>query len=172
MKYNKIYIMVPPGSGKSTLASKISSILKIKNFDLDDIKYRIESFHEISPISRNEKLKEILKSNSWIIEGSYAHPWIEPAIRQSNLVIIIKPAIFSNIMRLISRYIKRKLGKDKALKGAESLYDLKKLFGYARTYKNDYFLKHKALAEKYKKPLIILTNNTQLNEFINNLKKN
>ena len=157
MRFSRMYIMGPPGSGKTVIAKKIAEKTGIKNFDLDDAVYRENEYKKINPKSRNKKLRKILKDNSkWIIEGSYAHPWILPALKKADCVVIINKKRKLIISRLIMRYLKRKLGFDKAKKGAGTINGLTKLIGYASTYPKDYYLKHTSLARKNNKHPIIL----------------
>lgn len=162
--------MGPPGSGKTSFAKKICQELKIKNFDLDDVKFRKDSYKKIDSKKRNKKLKEILKNKQWVIEGSYAHSWINPAIKKANIVIILKKPFILTMKRILMRYLKRKIKKDKAQKGAGTIKDVFKLINYAYTYPNDYFLKHLKLAKKFKKKILIFTRKSQLNKFIKELK--
>ncbi len=166
----RIYIMGPPGSGKTSFAKKICQELKIKNFDLDDVKFRKDSYKKVNSKKRNEILKKILKNKQWVIEGSYAHPWINPAIKRANIVIILKKQFIFTIKRILMRYLKRKIKKNKAQKEAGTIKDVLKLVNYEYTYSNNYFLKHLELAKKFKKKILIFTRKSQLNKFIKELK--
>jgi len=58
-KISKIYIVGIYGSGKSTLARKLYTFLKIKTYDLDEIKYK-RKYDIIRPVNeRLEKIREI-----------------------------------------------------------------------------------------------------------------
>ncbi len=163
--------MGPPGSGKTSFAREISKKLNIPNFDLDDIAFREDSYKKISPSKRNQKLREILNKNKrWIIEGSYAHPWINPAIEKSDLTIILKRPFTIITRKIFSRYLKRKIKRDKAKKGAGKIKEIFKLMNYAYTYPKDYFLKHLRLSEKFNKKKLIFTKKAQLKKFIKELK--
>ena len=170
MNPNKIYIMGPPGSGKTSFARKICRSKKLKNYDLDDIKFRENKYKPIAPQKRNQKLQAILKHKDWIIEGSYASPWIKPAIKKADLILILKMPFLTTAKRILFRYLKRKISLDKSKKGAGTLADLKKLLGYAKTYENNYFIKHKRLAKEYRKPCVIISSTSELNHFIKEIK--
>ena len=79
MKYNKILIVGGIGSGKTTLAKKISKILKMKYYEIDNIAYKRRDVHEkYKPNERDKKLKSIVKRKKWILEGFYDRSWVHP----------------------------------------------------------------------------------------------
>lgn len=163
--------MGPPGSGKSTLAKEIAEKTGLKNFDLDDVIYREREYRKTSSKERNAKLKKILNENSsWVIEGSYAHNWILPAVKKADFIIILKKPFSLIKRRLVFRYLKRKIGLDKTEKGAGTLSDLKKLLNYAKTYQKDYFLKHLSIAHKEKKKAMVFNSKKDIDHFIGGLK--
>lgn len=66
----KVIIVGCPGSGKSTFAKKLSNAINITLYHLDIIKWK-EDKTTISKEEFDEKLKEILKKDKWIIDGNY-----------------------------------------------------------------------------------------------------
>lgn len=167
MKYNKIFIVGGIGSGKTTLANKLSNILHIKTYELDDIAYKKrETYEKYKPKERNKKVKVILEKKKWIIEGFYSRSWIYPIYRKADVVIIlnIKPSISKK--RVILRFLKRKFfSKRKA--------SLKKTIGllkYVEEYPKKYFKIQKETAKKLSKRMIILKNNSEIREFLEKLK--
>jgi adenylate kinase family enzyme len=168
-KISRIYIMGPPGSGKTSFAKRISHHLKIPNFDLDNITFRKDKYKKISPAKRDKKLKNIIKNKSWVIEGSYAHSWIYPAIKRAKLIIILKKPFNVIAKRIVMRYIRRKIKIERAEKGAGTLKELLKLINYAQTYPEDYFVKHLSIAKKFKIKTIVFTKKSELNEFIESI---
>ena len=69
MKFKKIYIFGASGSGKSYLADKLSNLLKISHYDMDDVRF----IHKFSKARTKEKRKKlvdkIIRKKKWIIDA-------------------------------------------------------------------------------------------------------
>jgi adenylate kinase family enzyme len=110
MQYRKIHIIGGPGSGKSYIAKKLSTLCDIHSYDLDDIfwdraanDYGTKAHEE----DRVTALCEILKKNSWIIEGVY-YRWLSQAFEDADIIIILSPSKYIRHWRISKRFIKRK----------------------------------------------------------------
>ncbi|MEK6913904.1 MAG: AAA family ATPase [Nanoarchaeota archaeon] len=166
----RIYILGASGSGKSFISKKLSKILRISVYDLDDLfwKHGKERKYDVKrdEKERNNLLKEITKKDKWIIEGCYSS-WIEDSIRKSDLVIWLDPSFPILAHRLILRFFKRKI-----LMSKDGLKDLGLLLKYAKNYhvKNQPagFYKHKELIEKNKLKFIYIKNKRELKKFLKN----
>jgi shikimate kinase len=167
-KINRIIIWGGCGHGKTILGKQISKILNIPNYDLDKVTFNKNFTTKVSDFLRDKRLKNIITKQKWIIEGAYAGEWIYPAIKKSNLVIILKINPFIATKRVIFRFIKRKIRKTEDRGGP--LTDLPRIMKYAYGYTSDYYPKHIVLANKFNKNCIILKNKNQINNFLNNLK--
>tara|TARA_Y100000310_G_scaffold75551_1_gene71903 strand:+ start:1768 stop:2280 length:513 start_codon:yes stop_codon:yes gene_type:complete len=170
MKYNKIFILGGIGSGKTTLANKLSKILKIKNFELDDIAYKKrEAYEKQNPKARDKKLKVILKRKKWIIEGFYSRPWIHPIYKKADIIIILNIELSISKRRIIKRFLKRKLSFKKEKRFNEKLKSNLNLLKSTGEYPK-YFKIQKETAKRFNKNTLILKNNKEINDFIKNLK--
>jgi adenylate kinase family enzyme len=113
MKDNKrIHIIGGAGSGKTRAARKISEKIGIATYDLDTIFWdnRDDSYNKKAiPEVRDQKLREILLHESWIIEGVYFQ-WLRESFQQANVIILLTPNYAICTLRIISRFIKRKIG--------------------------------------------------------------
>ena len=168
MKLSKIFIMGIAGSGKTYLASKISKKLQIKSHELDEIIFNKNNFIRIDDKKRDEKIKKILKHKKWIIEGSYTKEWVNPMIKEADLIIALKIHPFKTKQRIIMRFIKRKIKKGKRF---ESLKDFFNLIKHSNKTVSKRKIDHtKELAEKNKKKLLILRNKRQIKKFLRKLK--
>ncbi len=168
MRYQKILIFGGIGSGKTTLAKKLSEIIKIKTYELDNIAFKDrKNWIRENEYNHDKKLRNLLKNKKWIIEGVYAGDWIIPIVKKADLIIIlnIKPSI--SIGRIISRYLKRKIHESRK----ETIKDLISLIKYARLYPKEYFLKHKNLARKSKKHTITLESKKEINLYLSEVKQ-
>ncbi len=172
-KLKKIHILGTSGSGKTFLSKKLSKLLKIKVYDLDDIFWLRKGARKYD-IKRNKKernrlLKEIIKKKKWIIEGCYSS-WIEDSIKKSDLVIWLDPPFYILVYRLILRFYKRKF-----LNTKEGWKDLGLLLKYAKNYhKKDQpagYHEHKELIEKHKIEVLYIRNKKELNKFLNEFEK-
>jgi len=133
----KIHIIGGPGSGKSYASKKLSDLLKIKYFDLDDLYYdnKAKSYGQMTPEKiRGKKLKDILKEESWIIEGVYFY-WLSSSFSDADHIIILTPNAFVRNFRIIKRFVKRKLGLIKTKH--ESIRDFANLLRWSNQYEKD-----------------------------------
>ena len=112
MKFRKIHIIGGPGSGKSYMANLISNQINIKNYDLDDIFWDNSSniFGSRADVRiRDINLQNILLNNSWIIEGVY-YGWLSASFDKADIIIVLKINVYTRDWRIITRFLKRKIG--------------------------------------------------------------
>jgi len=169
MKPKKIYILGTSGSGKSTLAKKLSKLLNISSYDLDNIFWykKYTKKREIS--KRKEKLKQLIKGKKkWILEGVYTD-WSEKAIKKADLIIWISTTSHVLSWRIFKRHFKQKREK------RESLRDCFNLIKYARGYKRDKahtgYESHKKIINNHRKEVVILKNNKEIKKFLGEISK-
>ena len=175
MKPDKIYILGTVGSGKTYLAKKLSEILKIEHYDLDDIFWTTKFNKKRNEKERNILFKEICNKKKWIIEGVYS-TWIECGIKKSNLVILVNPKTPALLYRIIKRYIKREKSKIKGKERYnENFNDLLGLTKAVLKYKRKSFergyYKHKELIDKHKVEVIYLRNKKETNKLLKDITK-
>ncbi len=82
----KIILIGCPGSGKTTFAEKLNKFTGIPLFYLDAIWHKPDRTH-ISREEYDERLCEILKLDTWIIDGNYNRT-VEPRIKASDTVFL------------------------------------------------------------------------------------
>ena len=170
MKYQKILIIGGIGAGKTTLAEKISKLLKIKNYEMDDLVHKRRDIHiHHTPFMRDKKLKLILKRKTWILEGFYDHPWTYPIYKKVDLIIILDIKISIAKKRIITRYLKRKVFQNKNKNINKQFKTVLKLL--KKISKNSEFIKiQKELVKKYNKDSIILNTKKKITKFLNEIK--
>lgn len=111
--FERIYVIGGPGSGKSYAGEKLSQIFHIKSHNLDHIFWDKNDKNygkKASKEQRKKGVKNILKNKSWIVEGSYTKEWVCPLISKADLIIVLNSNIFVRDLRIIRRFIKKKLG--------------------------------------------------------------
>ncbi len=104
-RYNRIWIIGGSGSGKTHLAQRLSKILKIKNYELDDILWAKKYTLKRPKSSMIKRLYMITKRKKWIIEG-VSSSWIDQGIKKANLVILLIMPSSKIIWRLFLRHLK------------------------------------------------------------------
>jgi len=108
----RIHIVGGAGSGKTHASRRISEKLGILAYDLDNIFWdnTDDSYNKkASPEVRDQKLKEILLNQSWIIEGVY-FKWLRESFQKADVIILLMPNYAICTLRIISRFIQRKIG--------------------------------------------------------------
>lgn len=99
----KILIIGNSGSGKTTFAKKLSSDLDLPCFEVDSFVWKPIGYNE----KRSEKeiddsINEILKRDSWIVEGVFGKI-AEYFINDANKLIFLNPDIETCLARLSVR---------------------------------------------------------------------
>ena len=103
--YKRIYIIGNSASGKSRLAKRLSRILKIKSYDLDDFywKRKFTKKRDIKEIQK--KVTEIATKEKWIIEGVYSS-CIKCSIDRADLIIWLDYTFPVILLRLLMRQLR------------------------------------------------------------------
>ena len=83
----RIAIIGSPGSGKSTFARKLQEKTGLPLFSLDNIWWKPDRTH-ITREAFDERLAALLKTDAWIIDGSYSRTF-EPRIKACDTVILL-----------------------------------------------------------------------------------
>jgi hypothetical protein len=83
---------------------------------------------------RNNALDNILKEESWIVEGVY-YRWVAQAFKDADLIIILTTSKWIRHLRISRRFIKRKLGIMSSKK--EKLRDFKDLVKWNHKFDSD-----------------------------------
>lgn len=110
----KIYIIGPTGSGKTTLAKNLSKQYKIKYYELDLLVYDDKNGHIKRKDEEREKMfQSILKKKSWIVED-VGRSKFEKAKEKANIIYYINIPRIVVYKRVITRFVKQRLKKEKA----------------------------------------------------------
>tara|TARA_Y100000310_G_scaffold339688_1_gene433141 strand:- start:128 stop:652 length:525 start_codon:yes stop_codon:yes gene_type:complete len=170
MNSKKIFVLGTVGSGKTTFSKKLSSILKIKHYDLDDIFWTNKFNKKRSEKERDKKFKELCNKNKWIIEGVYS-TWIEYGIKKADIVVLLKIPKTSLFWRITKRSIKRKkekqLGKERYNQNFKDYLGLLRATNryYNKNFNRGYY-QHKKLIDRNKVKFVILKTNKEIDNFL------
>ena len=109
----KIYVIGPSGSGKTTLANHLAKKYHTKSYELDCIKYDDINNHRKRTDKEIEELfSEILAKKSWIIED-IGREKFKKGLEECDKIYYLKLSKFRVYLRVIKRWFKQRLGKEK-----------------------------------------------------------
>jgi shikimate kinase len=172
MKTQKIHIVGIYGSGKSTLAKQLGEMLKIKTYDLDEIKYK-RKYDKIRSVAERKKIvKAISKKKSWISEG----PWLDYALdlyKSADLVVFLEIPERTLYKRIIIRHFKRKMSGKNYFK-----HNLRTTLGVLKNvrryfHSKDHFMTlktHKDYIDKYARKVLVVKNKKDIEALIESLR--
>jgi adenylate kinase family enzyme len=135
--FQRIHIIGGPGSGKTYAARRLSHLLGIPTYDLDDLFWdsAAQSYGvRASDADRDAKLKAITDEAAWIIEGVY-YRWLRPSFERADIIFVLRPSVFLRDWRILRRFVSRKFGVMPTKK--ESLLDLYRLIAWNHQYDGD-----------------------------------
>jgi adenylate kinase family enzyme len=162
----KIHIIGSVGSGKTTLAKMLSTRLNIPFYELDNVVWRRSKNGDIrrSPEERDERLNNIISSDTWIIEGVH-HKWVPHSFQNAELIIFLDTDYSKRTYRIIKRFIFQVFDIEKAnYKPTFKMF--KKMFAW-----NAYFEKESkpeiiTILSQYNDKLLVLKDNIEINNYI------
>lgn len=162
----KIHIIGCSGSGKSYLAKALSKNYSIPHFDLDDIYWdnSADGYGVKMPIEkRTALLNDILKNDSWIIEGVY-YAWVGKCFEDADKIYLLDLPKRVYTYRIIKRAIKRKLGFEKGKK--ETLKSVYNLLKWTDTFQNKSMFEIRNILSAYLSKTVWLRNSKDVQKVI------
>lgn len=99
---NKIAIIGGPGTGKSTLGKKISNILFIPCFSIDNIKF----YKNWIPKKRkyiDDEIHKIINTDKWIIEGNHLRN-LEIILEKADMVVFLDFPLRLQLFGIFKRF--------------------------------------------------------------------
>lgn len=99
----RIMIIGGPGSGKSTLARRIGERTDLPITHLDAVFWQ-PGWIEPDKAEFNDRVREIIAEDRWVIEGGYSGTYPERATR-ADLIIFLEVAMPVRLFRTIKRSI-------------------------------------------------------------------
>ncbi|MDF2921646.1 MAG: shikimate kinase family protein [Paenibacillaceae bacterium] len=111
----RVHIIGSTGSGKTYLAKQLSDTFNIPYFELDNAMWNrsVENPGKNPPEVRDRLLNNILRQESWIVEGVY-HTWTSQCFTLADRIIFLTPNTYFRDLRIITRFIKQRIGSEKS----------------------------------------------------------
>ncbi len=168
-KSKKICLFGCPGSGKSTLAKKLSSFLKLNVYHLDNV-YWLPNWNKLSKDEFDNELMELLKNDSYIIEGNYNRT-LDIRLKECDLAIYLDFNRITCLIGVIKRYFMyRNKTRDDITKGCDESLD-KEFISYVWNFNKLHRKKYYEKLQNFDKKYIILRSRREVKKFLKALKK-
>ena len=168
----KIYIVGPVASGKSTLAKKISRIRGLEYTELDGLVHiKDQTKKKWGNIRRSDDaiqglFLKVLENKDWLVEDA-GRLIFNDAMIDADLIIHLDIKSYLRKIRIITRYIKQKMGLESCLY-TPNIRMLKFLWSASKNYdlgRDD--LKKRLKIHKDK--LLVIRNKKDYDAYLNNL---
>lgn len=147
-RMKRIMVIGCSGSGKSTFALELGRITGIEVTQLDRLNWRA-GWKEVSRNEFDRQLDEVLKKDSWIIDGNYSRT-MEKRLEKAQVVFRFRLSTAACLYGYFSRLIKGKLGKKRIdmAEGCSERFDLD-FVRFIAGFENDNAERTEKLLEKY-----------------------
>lgn len=157
--WKKIIILGGPGSGKSVLAYNLGEELNIKSYYLDAMHYKYADKDE-----RNEQILDILKTDSWVIDGTYTSTLAE-RMKQADVIIYLDYSTFAHLKGVICRSIKNNGKEKKEIPGLKEKLEFDVLKITYNWNRNRRKIIYEMLEKNNNKEIFIFKNRNKLNKW-------
>ncbi|MEK5439246.1 MULTISPECIES: hypothetical protein [Paenibacillus] len=158
----RIRIIGACGSGKSYIARELSKKYGVNYYETDNLVWdRNGENLRYSVEERDAQLKEILDKPSWILEGVH-YKWGQESFGKADLIVILRPNRVFRDLRVITRFIKTRLGFEQAnyKQSFKNLYVM--IFEWNRGYDQEAIHRIIELTNNFSDRRVILKNNKEL----------
>ncbi len=162
----KIHIMGGSGTGKSYIAERLSKKYNIPHYDLDNFFWdnSANQYGMKMPVDKRTKmLNDVVVKDNWIIEGVY-YSWLTESFERADYIFILETPKLIYKFRIIKRFIKRKLGLERAKK--ETLKSLKNLLRWTDKFQQVNMPEILFVLEKYQEKTVILKSKKDIYMYI------
>ena len=156
MSDKKLHIFGSTGSGKTYIAGLLSQKYSIPTLSLDDIFWdNSEGYFGIiaDAEKRDRSLNEFLDGPSWIVEGIYHHDWVRRSFKEADLIIGLMVHVWIRDIRVVQRFLKRKLGLLHSKK-RETWAGFYRLLKWNHGYDHDNFIRTKEILLEFEHKVV------------------
>lgn len=169
--HKRIYIIGNSASGKTSLAKRISGVLKIKAYDLDDFYWEKKFIKKRDKKKVDALVRKVTRKKSWIIEGVYSS-CITCSLDKADLIIWLDYPVHVITWRLLKRQIKNMESLRSTADFLHYAWDYYKKPTHKHFNRNESnYYKHKKIVETYPAEVVHITSKKQLEHFISSLRK-
>jgi adenylate kinase family enzyme len=116
----RLWVVGSWAAGKTSLAKQLGQVLDVEPVHLDEIRFK-PGWRLVDPPEVRRQVKELLKEDSWVVDGSYSRVGRDLA-RRADLVIWLDPPFLSTWLILAIRSIKRMKHHSKCCGGNVELW--------------------------------------------------
>lgn len=161
---NKIAIIGGPGTGKTTLAKKLSNLLSISFFSIDDIKF-YKNWIPKNKKDVDNKIYTILNKSQWIIEGNHLRN-LEGILSKADIVIFLDFPLHLQLLGIFKRFF---FSFKKCIKNMKNCEEKISFSFFIKTLLFNVNKRPKIIATIMKKQdlkLYLIANYEQINDFL------
>lgn len=161
----KIRIIGGCGSGKTYIARLISSELNIVHIQTDNLVWNRMNNTKYPEDIRDQILGDILKKDSWIIEGVH-HKWGVSSFSEADYIFIIRPNLMVRNWRTLKRFIKTRLGLEER-NYTQDFQNLLVMFGWNKDFEQENVGKILEITSEYEYKRYIVKDNKEILKILN-----
>jgi adenylate kinase family enzyme len=156
----KIHIIGGCGSGKTYISRLLSKRLGIVHYQTDNLVWDRNNDTRYPETIRDKKLSEIVKRDSWIIEGVH-YKWVYGRLKEADYIFIIEPNIFIQNWRTIKRFIKTRLRLEEQ-NYTQDFKNLLVMFGWNQRFEQEEMGKIMEITSEFLEKRRIVKNNLDI----------
>jgi adenylate kinase family enzyme len=125
-RFERINVVGTSGSGKTTFARKLTELLNLPCYEMDQLFWKSE-WQESSEDELFRKVREVTCQPRWVLDGNYTRT-IPVKWKQVQLVIWLDPSFVRTVLRVTKRTIYRSLTQQEIWPGTGNRESLRKAF--------------------------------------------
>lgn len=164
---NKIHIIGSVGSGKTTLSRKLSATYDVPYYEIDNVVWeRREGCDRRRTDEEKVKLMdEITSSDKWIIEGVHSLSWVQKSFESADVILFLDPPYSVRVQRIIKRFLRQKLGLEKA-NYTPTLYMFRKMFRWNAMFEKESKPKVLTMFSEKKLDFVVIKDNRDIDQIL------